>query len=410
MIETYAKSATQMGGQLRLLQYDDFPRYCLKMATGSGKTKVIGLAIAWQYFNAVLENPAEYARTSLVIAPNVIVFERLKLDFGGGRIFRADPVIPPELKLYWDVEAYMRGDGERASSQGAIYLTNIQQLYDREDAAKSDDEPDIMTAVLGPRPPAQTMQPDGFDQRIIARGGPVFVANDEAHHTHDEDSEWNKGIRRLHAAVLPAEQATGVLQLDVSATPRYSKGSLFTWTVFDYPLKQAIIDNVTKRPLKGVARGIKEAPSDIASVRYQAYLTAGVERWREYRDQLAPLKRKPVLFLMLNSTHDADDVADYLRAKYPSEFSGDRLLVIHTDREGDVAKGDLDAARKAAQEIDYGKSPINAIVSVLMLREGWDVQSCDRSSGSAALYRQGQHPARANHRPRLAPDVSRQAG
>ena len=201
MIETYAKSATALGGQLRLLQYDDFPRYCLKMATGTGKTKVISLAIAWQYFNAVLENSAEYAKTSLLIAPNVIVFERLKLDFGGGRIFRADPVIPPELKLYWDVESYMRGDGERASSQGAIYLTNIQQLYDRDDAAKQNGEPDIMTAVLGPRPPAQTMQPDDFDQRIIARGGPVFVANDEAHHTHDEDSEWNKGIRRLHAAL-----------------------------------------------------------------------------------------------------------------------------------------------------------------------------------------------------------------
>lgn len=376
MIETYAKSATQMGGQLRLLQYDDFPRYCLKMATGSGKTKVISLAIVWQYFNAVLENDAEYARTSLVIAPNVIVFERLKLDFSGGRIFRTDPVIPPELKLYWDMEAYMRGDAERASSQGALYLTNIQQLYERDDSAKSSAEPDIMTTVLGPRPPAQTVQADNFDQRIIARGGPVFVANDEAHHTHDEESEWNRGIRRLHQAVgrdgIPPY--SGVLQLDVSATPRYSKGSLFTWTVFDYPLKQAILDNVIKRPIKGVAQGIKEAPSDIASVRYQAYLTAGVERWREYRDQLAPLKRKPVLFVMLNSTHDADDVADYLRAKYPSEFAGDKLLVIHTDRGGDVAKGDLDAARKAAQEIDYGNSPINAIVSVLMLREGWDVQ------------------------------------
>ena len=109
----------------------------------------------------------------------------------------------------------------------------------------------------------------------------------------------------------------GVIQLDVSATPRYSKGSLFTWTVFDYPLKQAIIDNVTKRPIKGIMQGIKEAPSDIASVRYQAYLTAGVERWREYRDQLAQLKRKPVLFVMLNSTNDADDVADYLRRQIP---------------------------------------------------------------------------------------------
>jgi len=374
MVETYAQAATQMGGQLRLLQYDDFPRYCVKMATGSGKTKVISLAIAWQYFNALLEKPAEYAATSLIIAPNVIVFERLKTDFEGGRTFRTDPVIPPELKVYWDVECYMRGDTERASSQGAVYLTNIQQLYDRDDRQGNGDEPDVMTAVLGPRPPAQPLQVDGFDRRIIARGGPVFVANDEAHHTHDEDSEWNRGIRRLHAAVEQPERS-GVIQLDVSATPRYSKGSLFTWTVYDYPLKQAIIDNVTKRPIKGVARGMEETPSDIASIRYQAYLVAGVERWREYRDQLKPFKRKPVLFVMLNSTHDADEVASFLRDKYPTEFSGEKLLIIHTDRQGEVSKDDLAVARKAAQDIDLGTSPINAIVSVLMLREGWDVQS-----------------------------------
>jgi len=96
----------------------------------------------------------------------------------------------------------------------------------------------------------------------------VFVPNDEAHHTHDEESEWNKGIRRLHQAITTGGEPTGVIQLDMSATPRYSKGSLFTWTVFDYPLKQAILDNVTKRPIKGLAQGIKEVPSDIASVRY----------------------------------------------------------------------------------------------------------------------------------------------
>ena len=378
LIETYAQ-APPGGQQLRLLQYDDYPRYCIKMATGSGKTKIISLAVAWQYFNAVLEDASAYAKTSLIIAPNVIVFERLRTDFAGGRIFRTDPIIPPELKIFWDVEFYMRGDSERASSEGALYLTNIQQLYERDDAS-SDDEPDIMTTVLGPRPPAQTIQVDPFDTRILARGGPVFVANDEAHHTHDEENEWSKTIRRLHTSLSSpplggTEGERGVIQLDLSATPRYSKGSLFTWTVFDYPLKQAILDNVTKRPIKGIAKRIKEIPSDIASVRYQAYLTAGVERWREYRDQLAPLERRPVLFVMMNKTREADEVADYLRTKYPGEFAGDKLLVIHINRQGDVSKRDLDVARRAAQEIDYGKSPINCIVSVLMLREGWDVQS-----------------------------------
>ncbi|MEW5989384.1 MAG: hypothetical protein AB1791_22380, partial [Chloroflexota bacterium] len=167
----------------------------------------------------------------------------------------------------------------------------------------------------------------------------------------------------------------GVIQLDMSATPRYSKGSLFTWTIFDYPLKQAIIDNVVKRPLKGVAKGLGETPSDIASVRYRTYLTAGVQRWREYRDKLAPLNKKPVLFVMMNSTKDADDVADYLRAKYPAEFAAEKLHVIHTNRVGDVAIGEEDDARQIAQQIDEPDSPVNCIVSVLMLREGWDVQS-----------------------------------
>lgn len=359
---------------IHVLQYDDFARYAIKMATGSGKTKVMALAAAWQYFNAVAEGRDDYAKTFLVVAPNVIVFERLRSDFGGGRVFKTDPIIPPELRIFWEMDFYMRGDPELASSQGAFYLTNVQQFYERVGTANSD-EPKVMTDVLGPVPPASTTVVEDFDERIAARGVPALVINDEGHHVHDEDSEWSRVIRRLHDA-----NSAGLSgQLDFSATPRYQKGGLFTWTVFDYPLKQAIIDGVVKRPIKGITAGLDEARSNVASVKYQGYLTAGVERWREYRDQLAPLGKKPILFVMMNSTSEADDVADYLRVKYPTEFGssepGDQLLVIHTDSSGEVSKKDLDVARDVARRVDEGKSPVNAIVSVLMLREGWDVQN-----------------------------------
>ncbi len=360
---------------IHVLQYDDYARYAIKMATGSGKTKVMALAIAWQYFNAVAEGRDDYARTFLVVAPNVIVFERLRSDFGGGRIFRLDPVIPPELRIFWEMDFYMRGDPERASSQGAVYLTNVQQFYERPVTANGE-EPEVMTDVLGPVPPASTAAVEDFDDRIAARGAPALVINDEGHHVHDEDSEWSKVIRRLHE-----ENTAGLVsQLDFSATPRYQKGGLFTWTVYDYPLKQAIIDRVVKQPMKGITAGLDEARSDVASVKYQGYLTAGVERWREYRDQLRPLGKKPVLFVMLNSTAEADDIGDYLRVKYPDEFGANesgtaQLLVIHTDRSGEVSKKSLDAARDIARRVDEGQSPVNAIVSVLMLREGWDVQN-----------------------------------
>jgi len=362
---------------LRLLQYDDFGRYCVKMATGSGKTKVMALAVAWQFFNAVAEPRDDYARTFLVIAPNVIVFERLRKDLSGGRIFRADPVIPPELQIYWDFDCYMRREPERAQSSGALYLTNIQQFYERPDTT-NDDEPEPMTGVLGPRPPAEQFAVEDFDRRIVARGGPVIVINDEAHHTHEEKSEWNCCIRRLHGNLVEKAGDSGrglAAQLDFTATPRHSKGTLFTWTVFDYPLKQAIVDGIVKRPMKGIASGIQEAKSDVASTRYSAYLTAGVERWREYREQLTPLKKKPILFVMMNDTAEVDEIGDYLHRKYPDEFGGKRLLIIHTDKSGEVSKRDLDEARKAARNVDLPESGINAIVSVLMLREGWDVEN-----------------------------------
>jgi type III restriction enzyme len=392
---------------LKLLQYDDFARYCVKMATGSGKTKVMSLAVVWQYFNAVVEGRDDYAKTFLVIAPNVIVFERLRTDFEGGRVFLADPVVPPDLRLFWDFQCYMRGEAERAHTDGALYLTNVQQLHDRPEPV--DDEPDVMTAVLGPKPPAQAQAAEDFLPRVVARGGPVCVLNNEAHHTHEEGSAWNVCIRQLHAALSrPASQrpatengssvaglceagsgvadaSSGVTdpgyskgiaaQLDFTATPRHTKGQLFSWTVYDYPLKQAILDGIVKRPLKGVAKGISEQKSEVASRRYQAYLAAGVERWKEYREQLRPFGKKPVLFVMMNDTAEAGDVGHWLQTKYPELFGGDKLLVIHTNRLGEVSTKDEASARAAARDVDRGDSPVNCIVSVVMLREGWDVQN-----------------------------------
>ena len=354
--------------RVSLLQHDDFTRYCFKMATGSGKTKVMALAIAWQYFNAALENSPGYSKTALLIAPNVIVFERLQLDFAGGRIFLADPVIPPEFKNMWDFECYMRGQGERAHSEGALYLTNIQQFYER---PAEDEEPSEISAVLGKKPQPETSIIEEFVPRIVKRAGPILVINDEAHHTHDEELKWNDFIRNLNEKVPRGLGA----QLDFSATPRFSTGELFSWTVYDYPLKRAIEEGVVKRPIKGVASGITEARSNIASTKYRAYLAAGVERWLEYRELLKPLHKKPILFVMMNDTSEADDVKDYLQKHYPDYFGDRGLLVIHTDKKGDVSKKDLEQARQTAREVDDESNPVNAIVSVLMLREGWDVQN-----------------------------------
>jgi len=366
LMERYAQNLRDVF----LPSYDDFARYCIKMATGSGKTKVMSLAVAWQFLNAVRESgdvAKEYARTFLILAPNVIVLERLKMDFSGGRIFRVDPVIPRELEIFWELDCIMRGDAEKAPAEGMLFLTNIQQFYERADL-KTQQEPDAMTAVLGQKPPTQKLELTDFGDRIRLRAGELMVINDEAHHTHDEENEWNKTIRSI------ADKTPLAVQLDFSATPRFQKGAIFPWTISDYPLKQAILDNIVKRPMKGIAH-IVEAKSEYASVRYKGYLTAAVERWREYREQLKMLRRNPLMFVMMNDTEEADDVADWLRSSYPAEFGAKKTQVIHTDKSGEVSKKQLDEAREAVRKVDNPESPINAIISVLMLREGWDVQN-----------------------------------
>jgi type III restriction enzyme len=69
-------------------------RYVIKMATGSGKTKVMSLALTWSYFNKLYDIDSDLSRNFLVIAPNIIVLDRIYHDFQGLRIFFEDPVLP----------------------------------------------------------------------------------------------------------------------------------------------------------------------------------------------------------------------------------------------------------------------------------------------------------------------------
>ena len=366
---------------VRLLQYGDFARYGLKMATGSGKTMVMALSIAWSYLNAVREADCEkYATSFLIFAPNVIVFERLQGDFTGGEVFRRFSMIPPEYSDEWgDMRFFMRGDRADLASRGAVYLTNIQQLYDAPQTGRrrSSSPPAPIANLLGPTASDTPDDRDDFDDRIVRRRSPLMVINDEAHHTHDENSAWNETIRALRARLGGGRF---MAQLDFSATPRFNDGTLFPWTIYDYPLRAAIEDGIVKQPIRGEISGAGETASDDAAARYGAYITAAVNRWREYRDQLKPLNKKPVLFAMLERSRDADNVGEYLRQTYPAYFGGDKLQVIHTNDKGEFSAaksrvGDLQRARDVVKNIDSDDSSINAVISVMMLREGWDVRN-----------------------------------
>ena len=354
-------------------------RLAIKMATGSGKTMAMSLCIVWSYFHALYEDDSPMATSFLVIAPNLIVFERLKSDFGDAATFRRDPLVPPEWTHDFDLAVLLQDDAAPVTSRGVLYLTNVQRLYEPPATrGKSKTAPNPIEAMLGPRVnrDLDATPADALFQRITDRHR-VMVLNDEAHHVHDEKLKWNQTIERIHDELrlrTPDDREAGVVsQLDYSATPKYEKGGVFRHVVVDYPLAQAVADGIVKTPVIGEVSGAKVELGATSFQRNRQWLDVAVGRWRKFHEKLSPSGKRPVLFVMCENTQEADEAGDYLQ-RLP-EFAGDQLLVIHTNRSGDITKDDLDLARRAARDVDAPDSRIRCIVSVLMLREGWDVRN-----------------------------------
>ena len=95
----------------------------------------------WSYFHALYEPDSPMATSFLVIAPNLIVFERLKTDFGDGATFRRDPLIPPEWSHDFDLSVLLQDDSAPVTSRGVLYLTNIQRLYEPADRGRKPRRP-----------------------------------------------------------------------------------------------------------------------------------------------------------------------------------------------------------------------------------------------------------------------------
>ena len=355
-------------------------RLAMKMATGSGKTMAMSLCITWSYFHALYEDGSPMTASFLVIAPNLIVFERLKTDFGDAATFRRDPLVPPEWQHDFDLAVLLQDDAAPVTARGVLYLTNVQRLYEAPPAGRGTNKtaPNPVEAMLGPRVnrDVEASSAERLFDRVAERGR-VMVVNDEAHHVHDEKLQWNQTIERLHDELRErgsdAAGAGVVSQLDYSATPKYEKGGLFRHVVVDYPLAQAVRDGIVKTPVIGEVSGATVELGDTSFQRNRQWLDVAVGRWRAFHESLSPSGKRPVLFVMCENTLAADEAGDYLR-QLP-DFSGDQLLVIHTNRSGEITKDDLELARRAAREVDGPDSRIRCIVSVLMLREGWDVRN-----------------------------------
>jgi type III restriction enzyme len=370
---------------------EEWPRYVIKMATGAGKTKVLSLLIAWSYFHKLYEPDSTLARNFLVIAPNIIVLDRLRTDFDGLRIFFRDPVLPQNgyagksWREDFQVTLHLQDDVRVLQETGNLFLTNIHRVFlgdVAEPSLEDDDLRDYFLAPFGPKPAGKTTDSRTDLGEIVREIDELAIFNDEAHHIHDARLAWFRSIQDIHHRMLQRDRALS-LQLDLTATPRHDNGAIFVQTVSDYPLVEAIHQNVVKHPVLPDAPSrarLHEQTSAIFTERYADYLALGVEEWRKSYAEHEVLGKKAVLFVMVDDTRNCDEVGAYLEQICPELQSA--VLVIHTKNNGEISEAasgksleELRKLRKAANEIDTWQSPYKAIVSVLVLKEGWDVRN-----------------------------------
>src|SRR5690606_471205 len=147
---------------------------------------------------------------------------------------------------------------------------------------------------------------------------------------------------------------------------------------------EAIQHGVVKTPVlpdKASREKLNEADSTDIIEQFRDHIHLGYQEWEQQYNELNKL-RTPVLFYMTMNTEEADQLSEYLQQSYP--LQKDRVLTRHTKNNGELKgegtkgaknKDDLERLRKDADEIDSPRSKYLAVVSVLVLREGWDVRN-----------------------------------
>jgi len=180
-------------------------RFVVKMATGTGKTKVLSLILAWSFYHNLYEPESGLARNFLVIAPNIIVLDRIYRDYQRLQIFlKDDPVLPDNRvdghnrRDDFQLTLHRQDEVRITRPTGNIFLTNIHRVYAGDDIPASPDDEDTMDYFLGRRPSGATTD-SKVDLGMIVRDiDELVVLNDEAHHIHDPRMAWFKSIEDIH--------------------------------------------------------------------------------------------------------------------------------------------------------------------------------------------------------------------
>ena len=324
----------------------------LNIVTGGGKTAIISGTIAWLRM-------AHGIRNFVILTPNIIVRDRLEQDFKKGKVFR-DFKFFPALYSNFIEELDLHILGQNQAPQGmleaGIVLGNIQQLYSRSGRVSRN------------------------LAYIVNFLGDLAVFNDEAHNTPAPE----------YTNILMQLAKKSKFRLDTTATPdRADNQTPDSEMVYEYSIQDALEDEIIKSTVvyqpdikrveltytdidTGKKAKVEEIDWDeidrkgISATQWvtddkplRQQIRIALQRLEEQKER-AKGRYKPVLFVVAVCIRDAKNIVNVMEKKF-----GLKTLLVTEESE--------EEHRHAAAHIGHTDSPYDAVVSVLMLREGWDV-------------------------------------
>ena len=399
-----------------------FQRLCCKMATGSGKTVVMAMLIAWQVINKITyPQDTRFSKNILVMAPGLTVKSRLQVLFptNSGNFYDQFNIIPESFyeKLF----------------QGRFTIHNWHTLMPETDTPRS-------VVKLG------TESNGVFSKRILGHDFKnIIVINDEAHHAYRADTEqiqkisktdlerdkrWIEGLDKIHDA------RNIVTCFDFSATPfipsgkNVSEDTLFKWIVYDFSLNDAIESGLTKTPRIAIRDDSHKFSKEYRSRFYHLYkddeVKPDLNRNAKPHEKLPDLvsnaylllgqdwfatkklwdgqgsKIPPVMITVCNKTETAARIMySFENGRFESKELSVPECLLHVDtttmnkaEERDAIKESNSKEESLREKVDtvgkIGKpgEQIRNIVAVQMLSEGWDARNVTHIMGLRAFSSQ----------------------
>lgn len=408
------------------------PKYCIKMATGTGKTWVLNALMLWQFLNAKykeVETEVKFTKNFLLVAPGLIVYERLldaflgKESEDGTRNFETSDLkqnvnlfIPEKYRNA--VFSFIQNNvvkkeeiGKKITGEGIIAITNWHLLAGVDDNEEETEvsplsNPEKVIKDLLPITPGTTAGHtlDTIDNQFL-RGGEleylqslenICVFNDEAHHIHENKTagvvsevEWQKSLN-----FISENKGRNFIQVDFSATPYDVTGSgqkrtkhYFPHVIVDFALKDAIYKGYVKTiaiDKRNELASLESEDLDFKAVRdgkkavdlsegQRLMLRAGLEKLKILETEFTkenPTKF-PKMLVMCEDTSVSPLVIDFLKNE---GLADDEIMQIDSDRKGSVKESEWKEIKQRLFNLDKHAVP-KVVVSVLMLREGFDVSN-----------------------------------